>query len=55
VRGERELEPRGVGGEIVKGQGAGAGRLERLDAILDLGVLAVKDLQRGRCPDRTGR
>ena len=44
----------------------GAGRLQRLDAVLDLGVLAVQDLQRGdvssswsvmkhwkRCPSRS--
>jgi hypothetical protein len=47
VRRERELEPRGVGGKIVERQVAGARRLERLDAILDLGVLAVKELERG--------
>ena len=42
VRGERELEPRGVRVEGVERQVVGAGRLERLDAILDLGVLAVE-------------
>ena len=35
VRGERELEPRRVGLEGVEGQVAGAGRLQRLDAVLD--------------------
>jgi len=47
VRGERELEPRGVRRERVEWQVGGAGRLERLDAVLDLGVLAMQDLERG--------
>ena len=47
VRGERELEPRGVRFEGVERQVAGAGRLQRLDAVLDLSVLAVKYLELG--------
>ena len=47
VGAQRELEPRGVRLEGVERQVVGAGRLERLDAILDLGVLAVEDLERG--------
>ena len=46
VGGQRELEPRGVRVEGVERQVGGAGRLERLDAVLDLGVLAVQDLKR---------
>jgi hypothetical protein len=44
---QRELEPRGVSGKRVKRQVRRAAGLERLDAVLDLGVLAVKDLQGG--------
>ncbi len=44
---ERELEPCCVGGEGVRRQVVGAGGLERLDAVLDLSVLAVGDLERG--------
>ena len=55
VRGEGELEPGGVRGEGVERQVAGARRLERLDPVLDLGVLAVQDLQSSRCPRRLGR
>ena len=47
VRGEREFEPRRVRLEGVKRQVRGAGRLDRLDLIFDLGVLAVADLERG--------
>ena len=47
VAQQRELQPGGVRAEEVKRQPLGAGRLERLDAILDLGVLAVQGLERG--------
>ena len=47
VRGEGELEPRGVRLERVKRQVARTRRLQRLDAVLDLSVLAVKYLQLG--------
>jgi hypothetical protein len=43
----RELKPGGVGGEGLEGQVASAGGLQRLDAVLDLGVLAMGRLQRG--------
>ena len=42
VRDDRELEPRGVRVEGVEREVRGAGRLQRLDAVLDLGVLAVR-------------
>ena len=47
VRGERELEPRGVRVEVVERQVVGAGRLQCLDAILDLRVLAMEDFELG--------
>ena len=47
MREERELKPRRVRGEAVEREVPGAGRLERLDAVLDLGVLAVSRLQHG--------
>jgi hypothetical protein len=46
VSRERELEPGGVGAEGAEGQVRGASRLERLDAVLDLGVAAVGGLKR---------
>lgn len=45
MRGESEFEPGGVGLEGVKRQERGAGRLQRHDPVLDLGVLAVGRLQ----------
>jgi hypothetical protein len=47
VRGQRELKPRGVRLERVKRQESRAGRVECLDAVLDLGVLAMQRLERG--------
>jgi hypothetical protein len=47
VRGQRKLQPRGVGREGVKREMRATGRFERLDAILDLGVLAVDLFQHG--------
>jgi len=43
---QRELEPRRVGVEAVERQVAGAGRLQRLDAVLNNGVLAVQRFER---------
>ena len=45
VGSKREFQPRGVGGEGVERQVAGARLLERLDPVLDLGVLAVHEFQ----------
>ena len=45
VREQSELEPRGVRLERVEREARGTGRLQRLDAVLDLGVLAVQGLQ----------
>jgi len=47
MRGQRELQPRGVGRKRVKRQMRPARRFERLDAVLNLSVLAVRLLQRG--------
>ena len=47
VRGKCELEPRRVGLEGVERQVARAGCLERLDPVLDLGVLAVGHFELG--------
>ena len=44
---QRELEPCGVRREGVEREVPGAGLLQRLDAILDFGVLAVEGLKRG--------
>jgi hypothetical protein len=49
---ERELQPRGVRGEGVEREVSGAGLLERLDTILDFGVLAVGGLQGSAMVDR---
>ena len=50
VRAQRELEPRGVRLEGVEGQVAGAGRLERLDAILDVRRAGGGGPRARRCP-----
>ena len=42
---ERELKPRGIRLECVEREVSGAGRLQRLDAILDFCVRAVKGLK----------
>jgi len=50
VSEQRELKPCGVGLEVVERQMPGAGCLQRLDAVLDFGVLTVKRLKGGDLP-----
>lgn len=47
VSGERELEPCLVRVKAVKREVLRAGRLQRLDAVLDFGVLTVGGLEGG--------
>jgi hypothetical protein len=47
VGGERDLKSYCVRGEAVERELSGAGPPERLDAVLDLGVLMVGGLKRG--------